>query len=365
MAEEGPVLLSTQPASGAQCSRGRAGGFRASGVCQGAAQPRLPGFWAVLQARKQGCTPCADRGQPSRSLPRAVPGVMCTSGNPSLQCPTGNICSWPLPWLSAPLPALPSPVLLHTAVPSNCPSCQLLQCPLCILLPAPLPALPLHLSPKILSAACLPRMGMERCLVALTCWQWLGPTSPEPPLGFDAHLGFIVQETLWLWGHSISCPFLRTQSPLLATHSLFSSMLGWGLRPCIFHPGARGCSLAPVPLPWRAVVARVPREPPSRDGGPAAGSGPGTARRGSAAPARPPSRGSTISCCVAADLPAKSQQGPRARGKVSCLRPLPPLARGTGKASLGALGGCSPAPRPERSAASTSVLSASALPAQG
>lgn len=148
---------------------GESRAFRAGGVCQGDTQPCLPGFSAVLQARKQGCTPCADQGQPCGSLPRAVPGVMCTSGNPGLQCPTGNICSWPLPWLSALPPALPSPVLLQTTVPSNCTSCQLLQCPLCTLLPASLPALALHLSPKVLSAGCLPRMGMERCLVALTC----------------------------------------------------------------------------------------------------------------------------------------------------------------------------------------------------
>lgn len=86
-------------------------------------------------------------------------------------------------------------------------------------------------------------------------------------------MGFIVQGTLWLRGHSIHCPFLHTQSPLLATHSLFSSMLGWGFRPCIFHPGASGCSLAPVPLPWRAVLARAPREPPSQDGGTGAAPG--------------------------------------------------------------------------------------------
>lgn len=181
------MLLSNQPARGAQSPSGESGGFRASSVHQGATQPCLPGFSAALQARKHGCTPCAEQGQPSGSLPRAVPGVMCTSGNPGPECPTGNICSWLLRWLSALLPALPSPVLLHTAVPSNCPSCQLLQCPLCILLPASLSALALHLSPKILSAACLPRMGMERCLVALML-AVARSNQPRGTLGFDAHL---------------------------------------------------------------------------------------------------------------------------------------------------------------------------------
>lgn len=57
-----------------------------------------------------------------------------------------------------------------------------------------------------------------------------------------------------------------SRSPPLAPHSLFSSMLAWGLRPCIFHPGASGCSPAPVPLPWRAAVVRAPRERPGRRG---------------------------------------------------------------------------------------------------
>lgn len=114
------MLLFGQPARGAG-AHGGGHSFRVGGVCQGAAQPRLPGLSATLQAGKQGCTPCADQGQPSGSLPRAVPGVMCTSGNPSLQCPTGNICSWLLPWLSTPLPALPSPVplCLVTAHPAS------------------------------------------------------------------------------------------------------------------------------------------------------------------------------------------------------------------------------------------------------
>lgn len=188
MAEEGLVLLCIQPAGGCLVLTGESRGFRASGVCQGAARPRLPGFSATLQARKQGCTPCADQGQPSGSLPRAAPGAMCTSGNPGLQCPTGNICSLLLPWLSAPLLALPSPVPLAHRSAQRLPILPASLKALCILLPASLPALALHLSPKALCTACFPRMGMERSLVALACWQWPGPTSPEPPLGFDAHL---------------------------------------------------------------------------------------------------------------------------------------------------------------------------------
>lgn len=209
---------------------------------------------------------------------------------------------------------------------------------------------------------------MERCSAALV------PPNQSHPWGLlttcGAHLlGCPCGDRSGFADMVLCCqcnvPSCSLPSPLLARHSLFSSMLSWGLRPCIFHPGASGCSPAPVPLPWRVVVARAPREPPSREGGPGARSAPGAARRSSPAPTRPPSRGSAISCCVATDLRAKSQRGPRARGTASCLRPLPPLAQGTGRASPGALRGCSPAPWPEHSAAGTSVLSASVVPVQG
>lgn len=113
-----------------------------------------------------------------------------------------------------------------------------------------------------------------------------------------------------------------------------------------------GASALHLP-PWGQRLLPSSR-PPSMEGGSGAGSPPaaqpgrrargqecpwgGTAQLSGSGPAA--QRGRAISCCVATDLQAKSQRGPRARGTASCLRPLPPLARGAGRASLGA----SPAP---------------------
>lgn len=171
---------------------GQSRGFCASGVCQGAARPCLPGFSAALQARKQGCTPCADQGRPSGSLPRAAPGVMCTSGNPGLQCPTGNICSLLLPWLSAPLLALPSPVPLARRCAQQLP-----------ILPA---------SPKALFASsCLPH-----CLP----WHY---TCPQKPSAQPVSLGW-AWKGAWLPSHAGSDQVQTAQS-----HP-------WGLMPiCGIH----------------------------------------------------------------------------------------------------------------------------------
>lgn len=171
---------------------GESRGVRASGVCQGAARPCLPGFSAALQARKQGCTPCADQGRHSGSLPRAAPGVMCTSGNPGLQCPTGNICSLLLPWLSAPLLALPSPVPLARRCAQQLP-----------ILPA---------SPKALFASsCLPH-----CLP----WHY---TCPQKPSAQPVSLGW-AWKGAWLPSHAGSDQVQTAQS-----HP-------WGLMPiCGIH----------------------------------------------------------------------------------------------------------------------------------
>jgi len=131
-----------------------------------------------------------------------------------------------------------------------------------------------------------------------------------------------------------------------------SSTLGPAAAPRLpspFHGGRRWCGL-PASCP-AGTEGRGPGAPPGR--------------HDAALRLRPSSRGSAISCCVADDLPAKSRRGPRARGTASCLRPLPPLAQGTGRASQGAGRAAHLPPRPERSATRTAVLGASAVPIQG
>lgn len=350
---------------------------------RGRAAASVPGFSAGLQARSRATLPMQtgasppDLCQEQLRLSRALRGIpACSIPQPtSAPCRCsgrGLACQHCLPqhcWHAAALNASAGRLLCPmTAHPGD--GHLLSKGPLSIHLPCSPPwhctspqkpsVQPVSLGQARRDAWLPLRAGSSQVQPNQSHPWGLLPTCGSPSLGVP------MWWTLWLCGRGAGCQrsarSCSLPSPLLATHSLFSSMLSWGLRPCIFHPGASGCSPAPVPLPWRTAVVRAPREPPSRVGGPGARSAPGAARHSSLAPARPPS---AISCCVAADLRAKSQRGPRARGTASCLRPLPPLARGAGRASPGALRDGSPAPWPERSAARASVVSALAVPVQG
>lgn len=159
-------------------------------------------------------------------------------------------------------------------------------------------------------------MGMERCLLALTGWHWPGPTSPEPPLGFGAQLWGSLCRGRSGCGATVptvpSCapgpPFSHTLTVQLHAR-LGASALHlppWGRR---LLPGSRPPSMEGSGGAGSPRAAR-----PGRRAG--AGGGPGTARRGSAPPAWPPRRGSTISCCVALTFQQNHSRGPGPGGRL-------------------------------------------------
>lgn len=152
-------------------------------------------------------------------------------------------------------------------------------------------------------------------------WQWAAPTKPEAPLAFASNM----------WGDGCACAYAREVGAVI----WFSTATAVPL-PTRAHPlypaltvqlhALLGAS-ALHPLPWGQRLLPGSR-PPSMEGSCGAGpppqaAGPGwrtggwehpsgsTARRSTLA--RPPCRGSVISCCVAADLRAKVLRGPWGR----------------------------------------------------
>lgn len=117
------MLLSGQPARGAG-AHGGGRAFRVGGVCQGAAQPRLPGLSAVLQAGKQGCTPLCRPGPapriPAKSSSRRH--VHFGESQPAVSHREHLLLAAALAEHSPASTAFPS-----ATVPSNCPPCQLLH----------------------------------------------------------------------------------------------------------------------------------------------------------------------------------------------------------------------------------------------
>lgn len=165
VAEEGPVLLSSQPARSTQCSQG----FPCQCCVPRGRTALSAGFLSRAPGKEAGlhslCRPGPALRIPAKSSSRRH--VHFGESRPAVSHREHLFLATVLAECSPAGTAFPVP--LHTTVPSNSTSCQLLQCPLCTLLPASLPALALHLSLKILSAGCSPRMGMEICLVALIC----------------------------------------------------------------------------------------------------------------------------------------------------------------------------------------------------
>lgn len=171
MAEEGLVLLSIQP-------RGLPG---AHGV-----EPGFPCQWCVprgctaMSARFFGRTSGKEAGLYSLCRPRPALWIPAKSSSrrhvhfgesrPAVSHREHLLLAAALAECSPAGTAFPSatgtPLCPAAAHPAS-----FSKGPLCILLPASLPALALHLSPKALGTACFPRMAMERCLVALACWQ--------------------------------------------------------------------------------------------------------------------------------------------------------------------------------------------------
>lgn len=213
-------------------------------------------------------------------VPGAAPGITCASGNPCLQPPATRGGSSPLDAAKGSPATQPPQQCRHTAAPGTplpgvpCPLCHAggLQILLCTHPgPCSLPASALHLSPKALGVS-----TAHSRPDSASCPGTLGTRSapPDPPMVFSCcqrvarglcpapGLPTGVYGPVWARCRSAA----PSRSPPLAPHSLFSSMLAWGLRPCIFHPGASGCSPAPVPLPWRAAVVRAPRERLGRRG---------------------------------------------------------------------------------------------------